>query len=278
MTRDMPALEIDSLRAGYGKREVLENVSFRADRGMLTALLGANGCGKTTLLKVLCRQLPFEGSCRFEGTPLNELPPRELARRVSYIPQRSGVGVSLPALEVVLMGFNPVLGLLERPSAAQRQKALEALAAVGLADRAGEDYQRLSEGQKQLCILARTMVEDARLLLMDEPESSLDFCHRHRVMRLLSGLVSNTDKACLVTLHDPALALAYCKRLILLKDGVCVAVLHPEADSLSRMEDALAEIYGPIRLIRAEGQLIMLPATDSEGGTHALDDPHCAAR
>ena len=272
------ALEVDHLRAGYGKREVLADVTFRAEGGMLTALLGANGCGKTTLLKALCRQLPCEGSVRIDGTPLHTLSHRALARQVSYIPQRSGIGISLPALEVVLMGFNPVLGLLEHPSAAQRQRALEALAAVGLADRAGEDHQRLSEGQKQLCILARTMVEDARLLLMDEPESSLDLRHRHQIMRLLSGLVTSSGKACVVTLHDPALALAYCKRLVLLRDGACIAVLHPETDSLSRMQEALAEIYGPIRLIRAEGQLIMLPATDSEGGTHAIDDPHRAAR
>lgn len=271
-------LAVERLRAGYGKREVLRDVSFRAEAGMLTALLGANGCGKTTLLKALCRQLPYEGGCLLGGAPLEALSRRALARQVSYIPQRSGIGISLPVLEVVLMGFNPVLGLLERPSAAQRQKACEALAAVGLADRAGEDYQRLSEGQKQLCILARTMVEDARLLLMDEPESSLDFSHRHRIMRLLSGMVRDAEKACLVTLHDPALALAYCGRLVLLKDGVCTAILHPQSDGLSSMEDALAEIYGPVRLLRAEGRLIMLPATDSEGGTHASDDPHCSAR
>ena len=273
--KSAPTLKIEHLQAGYGKHLVLRDVSFQADGGMLTALLGANGCGKTTLLKVLCRQLPYTGSCLFGGTPLTALSHRALARQVSYIPQRSGIGISLPVLEVVLMGFNPVLGVLERPSAAQKQRALEALAAVGMEARAAEDYQRLSEGQKQLCILARTMVEDARLLLMDEPESSLDFHHRHRIMRLLSGLVTDTGKACLVTLHDPALALAYCQRLILLKDGACIAVLHPGTDSLSRMEAALSEIYGPVRLARLEGQLVMLPASDSIGGAYAFNDPHC---
>ena len=260
MPEGMPTLTIEHLSAGYGNRLVLRDVSFRADGGMLTALLGANGCGKTTLLKVLCRQLPSTGRCLFEGTLLSALSRRTLAKRISYIPQRSGIGISLPVLEVVLMGFNPALGLLERPSPAQRQKALEALAAVGMAEFAGEDYQRLSEGQKQLCILARTMIEDARLLLMDEPESSLDFFHRHRIMRLLSGLVTGSDKACLVTLHDPALALEYCRRLILLRDGVCVAALEPESDNLRRMEEALTEIYGPVRLMRLEKRLIMIPA------------------
>ena len=123
--------------------------------------------------------------------------------------------------------------------------------------------------QKQLVILARTMVEDPRLLLLDEPESSLDFFQRHRMMRLLDRLATGFGKAGLVTLHDPALALEYCRRLVLIKDGVCAAVLHPASDSLSRMEQALAEIYGPVRLKRLEDmekpRLVMLPA-DREGG------------
>ena len=260
----VPSLTVEHLRAGYGNRLVLRDMSFRVDGGMLTALLGANGCGKTTLLKVLCRELPYAGSCLFGGTQLNALSRKGLARQVSYIPQRTGIGISLPALEVVLMGFNPLLGVLERPSADQRRKAREALAAVGMEDHAGEDYQRLSEGQKQLCILARTMVEDARLLLMDEPESSLDFFHRHRMMRLLSGLVTESGKACLVALHDPALALEYARRLVLVKDGVCTAVLEPESDSLAHMEQALSDIYGPVCLRRLDGRnkprLVMLPA------------------
>lgn len=262
--KQSPFLEIHHLCAGYGQREVLKDVSFQAEEGQLTALLGANGCGKTTLLKVLCRQISYTGSCVLQGKPLETFSRRELARQVSYIPQRSGIGISLPVLEVVLMGFNPVLGVLQHPSESQKRRAHDALAAVGLEAWAAEDYQRLSEGQKQLVILARTMVEDSRLLLLDEPESSLDFFHRHQMMRLLSGLATGPGKACLVTLHDPALALEYCRRLVLLKDGVCVSVLHPASDSVSQMEQALAEIYGPVRLKRLEDmekpRLVMLPA------------------
>lgn len=259
-----PFLEIKHLRAGYGQRIVLKDVSFQAEEGRLTALLGANGCGKTTLLKALCRQLPYTGACVLEGKPLETFSRRALAKQVSYIPQRSGIGISLPVLEVVLMGYNPVLGILQRPSRSQKSRAYEALAAVGLEACAEEDYQRLSEGQKQLVILARAMVEDARLLLMDEPESSLDFFHRHQMMRLLSGMVANSGKAGLVTLHDPALALEYCQRLVLLKDGVCLSVLHPGSDSIFHMEKALTELYGPVRLKLLKDlekpRLVMLPA------------------
>lgn len=265
MHRDpTPILYIERLHAGYGRQPVLQGVSFCVQPGTVTALLGANGSGKTTLLKVLCRQLPFTGQCVLCGQPLTAIPRRALARQISYIPQRSGIGVSLPVLDVVLMGFNPVLGLLEHPTAAQRQTALQALATVGLEAYAQQDYQRLSEGQKQLCIWARTLVEDAALLLLDEPESALDFAHRHQIMRLLRDRVRGGNRAALVTLHDPALALEYAGQLILLKDGVCTAVLQPATDSLAYMEQALQALYGPVRLVALaqEGtrRLILLPA------------------
>ncbi len=278
-------LQVSSLSAGYGRAQILKNVSFCAKQGEITGLLGPNGCGKTTLLRALCRQLPFTGSCLLNGLSLEQMTSRQLARQISYIPQRSGIAISMPVTDVVLMGFNPVLGLLEQPSRAQKEKAHEALRAVGMEAYAEQDYQILSEGQKQLCILARTIVEDASLLLLDEPESSLDFPHRHRIMELLTGIIRGQDttradggtlsedtpgkqtvssgKAALVTLHDPQLALESCSRLVLLKDGVCTAILHPAADSLPDMEASLSEIYGPIRLRALEENgrrsLILLP-------------------
>lgn len=313
-------LQVSSLSAGYGRSQILKDVSFCAKQGGITGLLGSNGCGKTTLLRALCRQLPFTGSCLLNGRPLEQMTSRQLAKQISYIPQRSGIAISMPVIDVVLMGFNPVLGLLEQPSRAQKEKARGALRAVGMEISAEQDYQTLSEGQKQLCILARTIVEDASLLLLDEPESSLDFPHRHRIMELLTEIIrgqdlscadssassitinevtrnisagiSNSDarrffntsadtarntlsgsssdqqtlfprKAALVTLHDPQLALEYCSRLVLLKDGVCTAILHPDTDSLPDMEAALSEVYGPIRLraIEENGRrsLILLP-------------------
>lgn len=245
-------LQVSSLSASYDRSLILKDVSFRAKQGEITGLLGPNGCGKTTLLRALCRQLPFTGSCLLNGQPLEQMNSRQLARQISYIPQRSGIAISMPVTDVVLMGFNPLLGLLEQPSRAQKEKARDALRAVGMESYAEQDYQTLSEGQKQLCILARTIVEDASLLLLDEPESSLDFPHRYRVMELLTEIIRGQNlscaKAALVTLHDPQLALKYCSRLVLLKDGACTAILHPATDRLSDMEAALSEVYGSVRL------------------------------
>ena len=239
-----------NISAGYGKQTVLEDVSFSLEPGTITGLLGANGSGKSTLLKAVCRLLPARGPCLLKGQPLDTLPRRRLAKEISYIPQRSGVILSLPLLEVVLMGFNPGLGLLQRPSRTQRDAARQALAAVGLTGMEDTDYLTLSEGQKQLCILARTLVEDTSLLLLDEPDSALDFHNRCHSLQILQGLIRNQEKAALVSVHDPLLALDFCQQLLLLKEGRCMALLHPAYDSLNDMQEAFSQIYGPVSLIR----------------------------
>ena len=243
---------VESLTAGYGKGNVIENLSFSLEKGTLVGILGANGSGKTTLLKAICGILPHRGSCSLEGTRLEGLSPRQLARQVSYIPQRSGITIDISALDVVLMGFNPRLGLLDQPSQAMKTAAAAALAQVGLAGREHTNYLHLSEGQKQLCILARTLVSDSKLLLLDEPESALDFRYRHRMLDILGGWLRENRGSALVSLHDPMLALNHCDQLLLLDGGVLTGRLQPRKDSLKDMEVLLARIYGPVSLQRCK--------------------------
>lgn len=244
---------VDNLTAGYGGKPILEHLSFRLDRGCLLGILGANGSGKTTLLKAVCGILPHVGSCILEGTVLEQLPPRQLALRCGYIPQRSGISIDISALDVVLMGFNPRLGLLERPTAAMRDEGRRTLALVGLGGKEDSNYLSLSEGQKQLCIFARTLCCQGRLLLLDEPESALDFRFRHQMLGLLRDWLTDGPRAAMVTLHDPSLALNYCDRLLLLSEGRVLGMLSPGTDSLPHMEALLEQIYGKISLVRLTG-------------------------
>ena len=112
------------------------------------------------------------------------------------------------------MGFNPKLRLLEHPNEEMRKKARKSLALVGLGEKENENYTSLSEGQKQLCILARTLVSEANLLLLDEPESALDFRFRYKMLEILRSWVSCENRGAIVTLHDGALALNYCDELL----------------------------------------------------------------
>ena len=246
----MSFFTVEGLGAGYGGRRVVQGISFALEAGCLAGLLGENGSGKTTLLKAVCGILPHTGRCTLEGTALETLPPRQLAARCGYIPQRSGIGIDLSALEVVLMGFNPQLGLLQSPTPAMRAAACAALAQVGLAGREQENYLHLSEGQKQLCILARALAGGSRLLLLDEPESALDLGRRAHMLALLRGWVQAGGRAVLAALHDPQLALNSCDVLLVLAGGRVQSVLHPARDPLPAMEAQLAALYGPVSLHR----------------------------
>ena len=229
---------VQDLTVRYGAAAVLQGVSFSVPvPGQLIGLLGVNGSGKTTLLKAAAGLLPHTGQCLLDGVPLESLSTRRLAQTVSYIPQQSGISV-------------------QSPTAAMRAAADEALRTVGLADKAGQDYLTLSGGEKQLCILARTIAEDAPLLLLDEPDSALDLANRSRMTALLAQLVHTGGKTALVCLHDPALALDSCDILVVLQGGGVAAVLHPRTDPPAVLQAALAAVYGPLEL---------LPVTDCRG-------------
>lgn len=251
-----------------GGRQILDHVSFSVDApGRVIGLLGPNGSGKTTLLRAICGELPHGGHVFLEGAKLAGLRSKELARRISYIPQQSGISISMSVIDVVLMGFYPKLKLLSQPSADMRAAALRALEQVGISGLADRDYLTLSGGEKQLVILARTLVEDTKLLLFDEPDSSLDLGNKYRMVRMIVELVHESpEKAGLICLHDPVLALACCDTLMLLNDGRLICTLQPKTDSVQDMEKAFSEIYGAVRLVEAADpenanhkRLILLP-------------------
>ena len=253
----------ERISAGYGRQRIVHEASLALDSGRIMGILGPNGCGKTTLLKAICGILPHEGTCTLDGETLESISARRTAQLCSYIPQRSGISIDISALDVVLMGFNPRLRLLEHPNTAMEEAASRALAQAGLAGKEHVNYLHLSEGQKQLCILARTLVSDGRLLLLDEPESALDFRFRYQMLNTIRQWILEKQRAAIVALHDPSLALNYCDELLLMADGKVLGTLQPEIDSIGSMEDMLSRIYGSISLRRCQTrtgreQLVML--------------------
>ena len=259
----MSFFSANNISAGYAGKHMVRNVTFSVENGHLAGILGANGSGKTTLHKAICGILPHSGTCTLDGRELESLSVRKLARRCGYIPQRSGISIDISALDVVLMGFNPRLGLLEHPSSAMKSAARQALEQVGLAGRESANYQHLSEGQKQLCILARTFVADSQLLLLDEPESALDFRLRYRMLHSIRSWLTEGDRCGIVTLHDPSLALNFCDELLLLSGGELIGRICPGTDPLDKMEAMLENIYGSLSLLRCQNragqeQLVML--------------------
>lgn len=266
----MKFFTVNDLSVSYGKQQILSHLTLETNSSETIGILGANGSGKTTLLKAICGILPHTGECHLDGYLLEEMKPKELAKLCSYIPQRSGISIDISVLDTVLMGFHPHLGFLEHPTLEMKEKAVELIRLVGLSGKEHTNYLHLSEGQKQLCILARTLVTNSKLLLLDEPESALDFHFRYQMLALIRNWNKEAHSTALVSLHDPMLALNSCDRLLLLSNGHIVSTICPLTDTLSSMEEKLCHIYGDISLhycINKSGQkqIVMLKENLFEG-------------
>ena len=191
---------------------------------------------------------------------LENMSVRKRAGMISYIPQRTGISISMTVREVCLLGFNPQLHMLESYNSNMRHRADKAIDSVGLAGLYDTDFLTLSEGQKQLCILARTLIEDSALLLLDEPDSALDFSNRHMLMKHIRNIISD-NKCALMCIHSPELALEYCDRILLMKDGKIVSDIDVHAASLSEINEKMSLIYDNINVTEF---------TDAKGNVHRI--------
>ena len=250
-------LRVENLCAGYGRKQVLHGVTFAVKHGEVCALLGANGSGKSTLLRALCGLTDATGGCMLETGNLWDLPPRRRAQRIGYLAQRSSCALSLSALDVVLMGCNPVLGMLQRPGESHRRRALELLGELGAAEWAQTDILSLSEGQRQLVLFARTLMCSPPLLLLDEPDSALDYDNRHRLLHWLRGYAQREGAGILLCSHDANIALRYADRLLLLRDGKLLDDVHMENADETVLRSSLEKIYGPVDVLRHGGHFLM---------------------
>lgn len=255
-------LRLEQVSVAYGKHRVLRGVDLTLQPGEFCALLGLNGSGKSTLLHGLCGFLPMEGRALVNGVDCTRMHEKKRARLMSFLPQTPSLAGGRSVLDAVLMGYNPQLGLLESPSATQRQAARQMLARFGLDDRAEQDFGTLSQGQKQLVLLARSMVQDAPVMLMDEPDSALDFTNRHRMLRLIRQSIHENGRGGLITLHDPNFAMSYCDRLFLLQDGVIRAQIAMASAAAEEVREKLSLLYGDVEILPYGGKFFMVRRAD----------------
>jgi iron complex transport system ATP-binding protein len=218
-----PLLETQGLVAGYGSAPVLRGVDFSVRAGELWAVLGPNGTGKSTLLRAVLGMLPWtRGGVRLLGRERPEWEPRELARRVAWVPQLFEPAEGFSGLELVLMGRSPHLGLWGLTSerdAALARAALEELGVGHLADRPGE---AMSGGERRMLLLARGLVQEPALLLLDEPTAFLDVAHQVGALARVRARVE-AGLGAVAVLHDVNLAAAFATHALLLRDGLVLA-------------------------------------------------------
>ena len=217
------SLTVSDLSFSYGKNSVLRGVTFSLGEGQLVALLGANGAGKTTLFRcILGLNEAYTGSIALDGSEVRALTARQLSHRIAYIPQVHYPAFQYSVLEMVLMGTTHRLSAVSSPGKKEHSNALHALQTLGIEHLSQRDYGKLSGGEQQLVLIARALVQGTKLLVMDEPTSSLDYGNQLRVLSAVRHL-TREGYTVLLSTHDPQHALSYADRVLALSGGTLIA-------------------------------------------------------
>lgn len=230
-------LAIHDLTVAYHRKPVLWDIELNIPEGKLVGVVGPNGAGKSTLLKACLDLVPLtSGWAHIYGKPY-----RKNRHRVAYVPQRESVDWDFPvnALDVVAMGSYRRLGWFHRVSKAETERAMDALEQVGIGHLALRQISQLSGGQQQRVFLARALMQDADLYLMDEPFAAVDAATEEAIVELLRKL-SDQGKTCLVVHHDLATVTTYFDWLVLI--NMRVVADGPAAETFTR--ENLQKTYG----------------------------------
>ncbi|GAA3382685.1 ABC transporter ATP-binding protein [Cryptosporangium minutisporangium] len=241
VTRDH-SLTVENLALGYKDRNVIESLDLIVPPGKITAIVGANACGKSTLLRSMTRLLaPRTGHVLLDGKEVHRIPPKELARTLGLLPQSPIAPEGITVADLVSRGRHPHQRVLARWSREDDRAVAAALDATSTADLADRSVDELSGGQRQRVWIAMALAQQTDLLLLDEPTTFLDVSHQVEVLDLLTDLNRSRGTTIVMVLHDLNMAARYADHLIALAAGRLHAAGEP-ADVLT--EECVRAVFG----------------------------------
>ena len=219
MYNPIKMLSVEDLGFGYGSDLTIEDIAFDIRGSEVIGIVGPNGSGKTTTMKCLNRILESKvGRILVNGTDVRSMTRMEIARNLAYVPQNAGSNMSMPTVfEVVMMGRAPH-GMWNQPTEDDELvwRELERMELIPLANKR---FNELSSGQVQRTLIARALVQEAEILLLDEPTSNLDIRYQIEVMNMVRSIVKERGISACAIIHDINLAMRYCDRVLLMDDG-----------------------------------------------------------
>lgn len=258
--RDLLWADNVSFRYAPGAPLVVDGVTVRLADGALAGILGPNGSGKTTLLRLLSgTRRPVSGRVRLGDRVLDQLTRREAAKQIAVVPQDTELAFEYRAIEIVLMGRHPHLGVFTVEGPDDVRIAEEAMAATGTTHLAERPFHELSGGEKQRVVIAAALAQSATLLLLDEPTASLDLGYQLEISALLLRLNQDHGVTMAISTHDLNLAASICRELVLMRDGRVLAA-GPTADVLTPENiRALYDVEADVQVHSETGHMTVVP-------------------
>ncbi len=222
-------LAVKDLSFKYKERPVLEDIDLEIRKGEVIGILGPNGCGKTTLLKLLNRNLhPQEGKVLLEGTDLEGMSKRRIARHIAVVPQSNEIRFAFTVRDIVSMGRMPFLDRFQGESAEDMRIVDEAMERTNIKEFADRAINTMSGGERQRVIIARALAQRPEVILLDEPTLHLDINHQFEVLDLVHELSRKEGLTVVIVSHDLPMVVRYCDRMVLIHDHRVHAIGPPE--------------------------------------------------
>lgn len=235
------SIELRDLSFSYGTHDVLHNINFSAEPGDLVGVLGPNGVGKSTMFRCMLGFFRhFKGDILIDGVDIRTMSNTQMAQHMAYIPQSTVPVYNYTVLDMVLMGTTGQLKMLSSPGRKQIEAARAALDSLGISYLADRGFGQISGGERQLVLIARAVVQNAKILIMDEPTANLDYGNQFRVMEHVQKL-TREGYTILLSTHNPEHALLFANQVLILQKGRVLAAGN-SGEVLT--QELLSQLYG----------------------------------
>jgi iron complex transport system ATP-binding protein len=222
-------LKTDGLSFSYKERPVLEKVDLDIKKGEVIGILGPNGCGKTTLLKLLNRDLrPESGVVTIDDTDLKDISKKDIAKQIAVVPQSNEIRFAFSVRDIVAMGRMPFLERFQVESSEDMRIVDEAMEKTNITEFADRSINTMSGGERQRVIIARAIAQKPEIILLDEPTLHLDTCHQFEVLDLVKELSKKEQLTVVIVSHDLPMVVKYCDRIVLIHNHKIFALGTPE--------------------------------------------------
>lgn len=247
-------ITLDSVAFSYARTPLFHDLSLHIETGGFYAVMGPNGCGKTTLLRLISGlRRPLSGTVSVGGRPLSDYSPLLLARQIAFVQQQMPSDFEFSAFDTVLMGRNPYQKPFQNESLSDRAIVEEAMRQTSVWHLRSKLPSQMSGGELQRVMIARALAQQTPVILLDEPTSNLDISHQFDILALLARINRDLGKTILVVLHDLNLAYTYCPSLLLLSQG---RLLFQGSAREGLSPDRIRNVFGVSACIR-DGHILL---------------------